>query len=167
MIKRYRSKEWLHEQYITKERSMKDIGRETQRDRRTISRWLDIHGIKKRTDPESIRLWYKKNPGATAGERCSAYKGGRTMSKGYIRIYSPNHPSGNSKNRVFEHRLVAEKALGRYLSPNEAVHHIDRDRANNKWSNLIVFPTKSLHAKFESMVDKQAGRGLWRQRLSR
>ena len=39
-----------------------------------------------------------------------------------------------------EHRLVMEKHLGRRLSRNEVVHHIDGDKRNNDLSNLEVLP---------------------------
>lgn len=37
-----------------------------------------------------------------------------------------------------EHRLVAERALGRGLRPGEIVHHIDGDKRNNEPGNLQV-----------------------------
>lgn len=44
-----------------------------------------------------------------------------------------------------EHRLVAERMLGRLLKPREVVHHEDRDKANNAASNLWLFPDNSAH----------------------
>jgi len=46
------------------------------------------------------------------------------------------------------HRLVFEKHLGRPLDKNEVVHHIDGDKANNKLSNLMLFPNRSAHTKY-------------------
>lgn len=40
--------------------------------------------------------------------------------------------------RVYEHRWVAEQALGWRLSSLEHVHHIDRNEAHNARSNLLV-----------------------------
>ena len=37
---------------------------------------------------------------------------------------------------VREHRLVMAEHLNRPLSPNETIHHIDGDRANNDIANL-------------------------------
>lgn len=37
-----------------------------------------------------------------------------------------------------EHRVVAERMLGRPLAHDEIVHHIDGDKHNNSPNNLIV-----------------------------
>jgi len=46
------------------------------------------------------------------------------------------------------HRLVMEKHLGRGLTKDEIVHHIDNDKSNNELENLMLFPTKSAHTRF-------------------
>ena len=43
------------------------------------------------------------------------------------------------------HRYVAEKKLGRKLRPGEVVHHKDRDKLNNRPSNLWVFRNQDEH----------------------
>jgi len=48
---------------------------------------------------------------------------------------------------VFEHRLVMEKKLGRPLTQDECVDHIDRNPENNSPDNLRLFSTHGEHTK--------------------
>ena len=50
--------------------------------------------------------------------------------------------------KIDEHRLVMEKHLGRKLTKEEVVHHIDGDKSNNKIKNLKLYPNKKSHTKF-------------------
>ena len=66
------------------------------------------------------------------------WKGGRHKThEGYIMIYCPGHPSAR-QNKILEHRLVMEKHLGRYLTKNEIVHHINGIVDDNRIRNLQV-----------------------------
>ena len=55
---------------------------------------------------------------------------------GYWYIYSPYHPNCTKKGYVAEHRLVAEKMIGRFINKDEDVHHIN----GNKTDNRVNFP---------------------------
>lgn len=65
----------------------------------------------------------------------------RVMSSGYVDVHCADHPSvqGKAYKRVYEHRLVMEKVLGRPLAAGENVHHKDGNRANNDPSNLELW----------------------------
>ena len=71
-----------------------------------------------------------------------------THSAGYVLAWCPEHPRA-SHGRVFEHILVAEQMLGRYLIADEFVHHRDRNKKNNDPDNLLVL-TSSEHAKLHA-----------------
>jgi hypothetical protein len=46
------------------------------------------------------------------------------------------------------HRHIMEKEIGRKLTEEEVVHHIDGDKNNNEPENLYLFPNKSEHLRF-------------------
>ena len=72
--------------------------------------------------------------------------GGRTaMLTGYVLRKVPDHPFADCRGYVLEHRLVMEGILGRYLTPQERVHHIDGDPGNNTPENLKLLPSIGAH----------------------
>lgn len=64
---------------------------------------------------------------------------------GYIKVYVPDHPCATKDGFVMKHRLVMERHLGRYLTPDEDVHHINHVRNDNRLENLMLL-TKKEHA---------------------
>lgn len=70
------------------------------------------------------------------------WKGGRTKhSSGYIQVHAPDHPRARGKRTpyVLEHILVMETVLGRYLEPDERVHHKNGRRDDNEPENLELW----------------------------
>lgn len=63
-------------------------------------------------------------------------------------VYQPDHPHARENGYVYEHILVAENKLGRFLTDNEVVHHIDENKLNNSPDNLMVFSSPSEHMKY-------------------
>lgn len=84
--------------------------------------------------------------GQGAGSKNPAWIGGRIKSSGYILIYSPNHPNRNKDKYVYEHRLIMEKHLNRYLTKKEHVHHKNGISDDNRIKNLGLL-TESEHHK--------------------
>jgi len=90
-----------------------------------------------------------------------ARSGGISYSKdGYIKIYCPNHPYANGGRRglyVYAHRLIMEQILGRYLTPDEVVHHKDGNPQNNDPANLVVM-SKGEHRRVHPLPRDRYGR---------
>ena len=60
--------------------------------------------------------------------------------KGYVYIRKREHPRAQKgTGYIFEHILIMEKKLGRYLFPNENIHHINGVRNDNRIENLELW----------------------------
>jgi hypothetical protein len=108
-------------------------------------------------NPKVVQTWAKNNgmprpkQGGAYGEWNGSYIGGFRIDKnGYREVLAPKgHPYAKQSGYILEHRLVAEQLVGRYVQPNEVVHHKDGDRLNNTLENLQVFSSNAEHLKEE------------------
>ena len=68
----------------------------------------------------------------------STDENGKRERMGYITVFVGKDYPGTARNSgwILEHRLVMAKHLGRYLEPWEVVHHINRDKKDNRIENL-------------------------------
>mgnify|MGYP001611600475 CR=1 FL=1 len=124
------------------------------------ARWKRI-----RKNPEAYKKMIEnmsknnaKNMLGRTKEKSNNWKGGKYIDKrdGYVIVTAPpNHPyvkiggGGGTKTRyILEHRLIMEKILGRYLTPDEDVNHINGIKSDNRPENLIVVRH---HAHYQEM----------------
>lgn len=74
-------------------------------------------------------------------EEHSRWRGGRHVtSGGYVQqvvaLDDPMLVMADKRGRVFEHRLVMARSLGRPLTTDEHVHHRNADKQDNRLENL-------------------------------
>lgn len=85
----------------------------------------------------------------------SQWKGGRRYHKGRVLILSNAHPLKTKSGYVYEHRLVMEKHLGRYLRPEEVVHHINQVKDDNRIENLLLLPNDIEHLRLHHRMGRR------------
>ena len=75
-----------------------------------------------------------------ARESNGNWKGGRIYHKaGYVMLRIPGHPRSSGGGYVFEHIVVMEEMLGRFLSRDESVHHRNGLKDDNRCENLELW----------------------------
>lgn len=103
-----------------------------------VKKFLRRHGIT------------KEFPKATYGEKHYAWKGRSIDKNGYVVVHCKGHPNARKHTHyIFEHRLVMEDAIGRFLLPTEVVHHINGVKNDNRIENLQLFDSNGEHLAHE------------------
>jgi transposase-like protein len=102
----------------------------------------DLLGISKHWALTRLRAMGMAAPKTRRGPKSNLWKGGRTYRHrtGYLYVSldpgDPMWPMATSNGQVPEHRLVMGRSLGRPLTRDESVHHINGVKTDNRIENL-------------------------------
>lgn len=92
-----------------------------------------------RTCKDCYKYHHRKGP-----NHPNATKGGRRKNEqGYVQILDPRKTTGC--RYILEHRLVMENVIGRPLTKDEVVHHLNGIRDDNRPENLVVLGPADEH----------------------
>lgn len=87
-----------------------------------------------------------------SGPGNSNWRGGRVRGghqNRYWKVWQPEHSAADPNGYVLEHRLVMEAHLGRRLTTDEVVHHLNEDPSDNRVENLAVM-SQTEHARLHT-----------------
>ena len=81
------------------------------------------------------------------GPLSPTWKGGRhNNGAGYVKVVSPGHPRARKGTEyVYEHILIAERALRRTLPLSAQVHHVNEVPSDNRAENLVICEDDAYH----------------------
>ena len=131
---------------IKQNKKFKDLSKDYGVHESTIRRTLKKYGLHK---PIFRKHFYITNNGRTF-------------------IYIPNHPNSDKRGYEQKARLVMEEYLGRFLTIQEVVHHINRNQRDDRLENLQLFSNQKEHMTFhykENIKRKENGTIEWKEKL--
>lgn len=72
------------------------------------------------------------------------------QNNGYVVVKRGQIVVGNTVKPLYEHNYIANILLNGKLSPTNVVHHINENKQDNSYSNLMVFETASDHKRYHT-----------------
>ena len=131
------------------------IGEALGMTRKNVTQWRNRRHLPNMTTPNgkgrivSQETRIKIVEGIKSSHFKRARSGFRKRARGYVEVNMPDHPRSNKGGYILHHRLVMESKIGRNLTRNEVVHHINGITNDNRLENLKLLSSREhtlLHA---------------------
>ncbi len=172
------TREALLQLYIEERKSLSEIGKIFGKNPKTISNYLKKFGIKARPfSTKGLKTTLGRHHSEETKKILREQKFGKKLSKEHRnkviktlhngkREDNPNWKGGKylddwgyikvkvDKGYKSEHRLVVEKNIGRKLTKQEAIHHINGIKEDNRIENLRIM-NPSEHQKLHRKLQKE------------
>lgn len=125
-------------------------------------KFIPYHAGRGTTRPQEIRDKIARaktgvrRPDMT-GENNHFWTGGvKTRGDGYLASWvGSDHPMASADGYVLEHRLVVSESIGRPLTSEEVVHHVNGVRDDNRIENLRLLSSASEHTALHNPKGKR------------
>jgi len=144
-------KDWIVRHYVELEMSAQAIAKMLGASNHTVRGWLIKHGVHVRGKRECRHTrTFQEN---YSGPKNPSWRGGERRSNGRILIkVSKHYPGADRWGYVARARFIVGKHLGRYLNSKEHIHHINRQKDDDRIENLMLCDAKS-HAELHARED--------------
>lgn len=132
--------------------TLKQVGNKFGISLMTVARYLAAKGIDRRASgTKGMKFDYRPK-----GEKHHKWAGGRYVRAGYVVVLRREHPNADGHGYFAEHRLIVEQAIGRYLTREEVVHHINGNKSDNRIENLLLLPDTAAHRRLHGELNRAA-----------
>ncbi len=154
------TKEFLEDLYIKKKMSRKQVAKKLRATDSQINNWFSCLDIRLPEEELALRVNGQSREQVMTFKRQQVRRQQQLAHNnthrqyGYVLLYNPSHPYANNYGYNQEHRYRIEAYLHRFLTSDEVVHHIDKDRANNKIENLALFFDDREHMSFHRTIEE-------------
>ncbi len=116
------------------------------------NQYTNIYRNKPRDYISGHNAYFQKRIGKK-GPTNPCWKGGKVKVGRYWMVYHPDHLNSDKRGLIYEHRFIMSIHIGRPLWKGEIVHHINRNRLDNRIDNLELISNQQKHMKEKHRKD--------------
>jgi len=104
--------------------------------------------------------------GKFSGKDNPNWQGGMYKSQGRLYIRINNHPFKYQNGYILNSRYVAEGTIGRHLTSEESVHHLNFKKDDDRPENIYIFPCEADHSRYHQLLKANKVKPITQSNLS-